>query len=134
MATGNSSQRHNDVSDYPFHDADDNPMSTIMAPTTEIVPQEQLGTEAVVTDVAQETDLRDGRTTTPSSDNESIEIVRQTHASAARKATASGEKASAANKPPERPRQILMPMTTEEGFRTLITAMNEQRDLIRAQN
>jgi hypothetical protein len=134
MATGNPSQRHNDDGDYPFHDADGNPMNTIIAPTNEVVPQDQQGTGATVTDAARDTDLRDGRPSTPSSDNESIEIVRQTPATTAGKATASGEKASAANKHPKRPRQILMPMTTEEGFRTLITAMNEQRDLIRAQN
>jgi hypothetical protein len=109
-------------------------MNTIIAPTNEVVPQDQQGTGATAVDAARETDLRDVRTTTPSSDNESIEIVCQTPASAAGKATASGEKATAANKLPERPRQILMPMTTEEGFRTLIAAMNEQRDLIRAQN
>ncbi|KAK2405915.1 hypothetical protein QL285_041710 [Trifolium repens] len=123
MATGNPSQRHNDDGDYPFHDADGNPMSTIFAPTNEIVPQDQQGTGATVTVTAGETDLRDGRPASPSSGDDSIEIVRPTPASAAGKATASGEKAPAANKPPKRQRQILMPMATEEGFRTLITAI-----------
>jgi hypothetical protein len=110
-------------------------MNIIIAPTNEIVPQDQQGTGAIVTDAARETDLREGQPSTPSTDDDTIEIVRPTSASAAGKATASGEKAPAANKPPERTRQILMPMTTEEeGFRNLIAAMNEQRDLIRAQN
>ncbi|KAK2443646.1 hypothetical protein QL285_014732 [Trifolium repens] len=102
MATGNPSQRHNDDGDYPFHDADGNPMSTIMAPTSEIVPRDQQGTGAIVTDATRETDLRDGQPTTPSSDEDTIEIVHPTSASAAGKATASGEKAPAANRPPEK--------------------------------
>jgi hypothetical protein len=98
MAIGNSSQRHNDDNDHPFHDADGNPMSTIIAPANEIVPQDQQGTGAAAVDATRETDLRDRRTITPSSDNESVEIVHRTSARATGKATASGEKASAANR------------------------------------
>jgi hypothetical protein len=110
-------------------------MDNVIAPTSEIVTQTQQVAGATVTNAAHETEPRDRRPTTPSSSSdESIEIVHRTPARAAGKATASGEKAPAANKLPEKTPKILMHMTIEEGFRTLIAAMNEQRDLLYAQN
>ncbi|KAK2354015.1 hypothetical protein QL285_091583 [Trifolium repens] len=119
MATGNISQRRDDDDGYLFHDVDDNPMDTVIAPNVQHV------TGAAIITVVHKTDPRDRRQATPSSDDESVENVHRTPARAAEKATASGEKAPATNKLPKRPPQILMPMTTEEGFRTLIAAMNE---------
>ncbi|KAK2457282.1 hypothetical protein QL285_004572 [Trifolium repens] len=110
MATGNTSQRRDDDRGHLFHGTDGNPMDTVIAPANEIAQNSQHMTRATVNTAVHDTDPRDGCQATPSSDDESVQEIRTTPARAAGKATASAEKAPAANKLPEKPSQILMPM------------------------
>ncbi|KAK2393897.1 hypothetical protein QL285_055795 [Trifolium repens] len=86
MATGNITQRRDDDDGHLFHDVDDNPMDTIIAPNVHHV------TGAAIITFVHKTDSRDRRQATPSSDDENVQEVRKTPAIAAGKATTSTEK------------------------------------------
>ncbi|KAK2397527.1 hypothetical protein QL285_059094 [Trifolium repens] len=86
MATGNISQRRDDDDGHLFHDVDDNPMDTVIAPNVQHV------TGAAIITVVHKTDSRDKRQATPSSDDENVQEVHKTPARAAGKATTSTEK------------------------------------------
>jgi hypothetical protein len=95
-------------------------MDTVIAPNVQHV------TGAAIITVLHKTDSRDRCQATPSSDDENVQKVRKTPARAAVKSNYLHREAPAANKPPEKSAQILMPMATKEGFRTLFATMNEQ--------